>query len=309
MMVMMMMILLPSAFGAVTLPQLPFLSAVWLVPCSQHSSSLTLWPIYRPVGNETFTTFRSHALISASTENLRKNFRSVLDNFVWLTTWGGARCHLHRDHEQGGGPSKADKKKEPRGRTPKNSMAWGKSSKQRGKKAAAKKAGKPERSEKRGMLGKDKKVHGAEKDGDRNVNRPTPPVEGANSDTQGEAKNPSPEGRTVDVENFSLEHIRYENKSDIEHDAAERQTGASPAAVGTAQGLRTGEAAGVQASVTVAQKSTAASGQPQRVGDTRRLLLLPSLYLCLRVFISFVPSCISGPLLADLVAYPGLVVE
>ena len=153
-----------------------------------------------------------------------------------------------------------------------------------------------------------KRARGAEKGGDDGGDDQgsASPLRGANRDTQGEVRDSSLEGRATDVENFSLENIRFENKSETEHGTAGRQAGAtSPAGGGTAEGVRIGEAAtGVRTPVGVAQKnSTAASGLgPQKVG-----LFHACVCVCVCVLCS--SWCIVlhlGPLKVVLVASPGL---
>lgn len=164
---------------------------------------------------------------------------------------------------------------------------------------------KPERSERGGLVDDNKHARGAEKGGDDDGGDKgsASPLRGANRDTQSEVRDPSLEGRAMDVENFSLENIRFENKNETEHGTAERQAGAtSPAGGGTAEGVRTGEAAtGVRTPVGVAQKnSTAASGlQPQKVG---------LFHACVCVFLcsSWCIVLHLGPLPVVLVASPGL---
>eukprot|EP00752_Nemacystus_decipiens_P011483 g10195.t1 len=163
-------------------------------------------------------------------------------------------------NNEGDGLSEAKNEKDLRRKVAAYRKAWSKeSSKQSGKRAVAK-DDEPERSEKRGGVGDNMRVHGADTDGDRKDHGRAPLAEGASSDTEGGVRKPSSEGGrlAVNVENFSVENMRHENKGGTE------RTGASPAGEGNADGTGAGGDGSVRAPVAAAQDNTAASDQPPK---------------------------------------------
>lgn len=166
--------------------------------------------------------------------------------------------------EQGGAASKASpktQKGEERERTAarerKGHGGGGKKTKQKQRRGtrSAEKNDEPERPEKRGVVvgddGDKSSVHGAAPLG----------ADGDGSGAQSETRSPSSGGRpAAEVESFSLEHIRFENRSKAERD--ETAGGRTGDGVGTVGGATAAWQASVAA---VARNGTAASDLPQKV--------------------------------------------